>query len=110
LETDDPLWSAIRAAHLRWSPDAAERFTPNFRWEPLGHEVGTAQPLMQQGVAGAVHTVPTVHTEKHKTEHRTRAEARAAWEERAAILEYEGGLSRCEAEGQAAAELGFTPS
>ena len=107
MATDDALWNAIRAAQLRWSPDAAERFTPNFRWEPFGQEVGTDQPLTQQGVAGAVHTVPTVHTEKHKTEHCTRAEARAAWEERAAILEYEGGLSRREAEYQAAAELGF---
>ena len=110
MATDDPLWDAIRAAHAAWAAEGAGRLPPKFEWQPLGGEVVTDQALIGQGVAGAVTTVATVATEKHKTEHCARAEARAAWEERAAILEYSGGLSRAEAERRATVEMGFEPS
>ena len=40
----------------------------------------------------------------------TAEEHRIEWEERAAILEYEGRLSRDAAERQATLELGYRPS
>ncbi len=54
-----------------------------------------------------VPTVPTVPTSGEKGRVcATGGEASGAWEERAAILEYDGGFSRAEAERRALAELG----
>lgn len=41
---------------------------------------------------------------------RALADAIGSWEERAAILEYEAGMRRVEAEARATAELGYAPA
>jgi hypothetical protein len=105
LATEGPLWRAIRATHERWTPGAPEQFPPPPRWELQKAPVGTEKPPLDQQVARAVPTVPTVPTEKQKECARTGAEARGAWEERAAILEFDGGFSRAEAERLATEEL-----
>jgi hypothetical protein len=111
LATDDPLWKAIRAAHERWSPETAERFPPPPEWEPADAEVGTENGQAGQELTAPVPTVPTVPTLPDEFRRATRAERlaeeRAAWEERAAILEFDAGLGREEAERQAAEELGY---
>jgi hypothetical protein len=111
LATDDPLWAAIRAAHQRWSPDTAERFPPPPEWEPPEVVVGTGNSEADQELTNPVPTVPTVPTVQEEFRRQTRAERlaeeRAAWEERAAVLEFEGGLDRAAAEQLAAEELGY---
>ncbi len=109
MATDDPLWMAIKAAHEWVSPDGVKRFPPNPRWEPSAASVGTENDALDQSLKEPVPTVPTVPTEKQK-ERASAADGVAAdawWtrEERAAILEFEGGFSRIEAERRAAEEL-----
>ena len=107
VQGDSALSVAIRAAHRQWSSEGKDRLPPKFEWEPRAGEVATGQTLADQGVASTVTSVTSVTTEKHKTEHCARAEALAVWEERAAILEFDGGFSRREAEQSATIELGF---
>ncbi len=78
MANDDPLHAAIKAAHARWSPKMAGRLRPNPKFEPLGEAA--------KGDEAA-------------------AEAHAAWLERSAILEYDGGLSRSEADRKATLDL-----
>lgn len=61
-------------------------------------EVGRRKP----SIHGAVPRVPPVPPKKQITENE-----REAFEERAAIMEFDGGLSRAEAERWAAASLGY---
>ena len=63
--------------------------------------MGTEKAELKQGVRPAVPTVPTVPTPKQIEDTRELAD----WEERAAILEFDGGFSRAEAESLALAEL-----
>lgn len=113
METEDPLWAVLKAAHAALSPAEAERFPPVPRWEPQEPEVGTAKAEPNQHVVGAVPTVPTVPTEKDNVSHCTgpeaAADAWAAWHERAGIREFDGGVSRVEAEAGTVAELGPAP-
>lgn len=109
--TDDLLWKAIRSANERWSLGGAVEFPPPPRWEPLEAAVGTDEhqcfPLLREPVP-TVPTVPTAESEGRNAERRERVAAlRMDWEERAAILEYDCGLTRVEAEAQAAEELGL---
>ena len=71
--------------------------------------VGTDKDISDQYVSGAVPTVPTVPTKKEKECTRGSEggdlEVRADWEERAAILEFDCGLSRADAEARARGEL-----
>ena len=84
------------------------------RWEPLSTPLGTDKDLSDQTLSRPVPTVPTVPSEKQDASHRTAAEAAAealeAWEERAAILQFDGGWSRAEAEHKASEELGTPPA
>ena len=109
LATDDPLWSAIQSARAKWSPDAPERSPLKSPWGPLAPSGGDRQPLMAQGFAAAVPTVPTVPTENKYIPPRTPADVLHDWEERAAIIEYEGGYSRADAERMATEALGSLP-
>ena len=117
--------AAILAAHARWSASPAERFPVNSDWEPPAADLGTAKASPDQSLAGPVPRVPRVPSEKQHRSHRTgstetadatglrggaSAEAWAAWLERAAIREYEGGMSRAEAEVRTALELGPCPA
>jgi len=109
--TDDLLWRAIRSANERWSPSGPVEFPPPPRWEPPPEPVGTEIKQSFHAFSAPVPTVPTVPTAKGEEWSAERREREAAlrmdWEERAAILEYCCGLTRVEAEAQAAEELGF---
>lgn len=102
MAIEDPLWRAIRAAHERWSPDTAARFPPSRQWEPGEPELGTEKAAFDQELTAAVPGVPAVPGVSEE-------EARMEWEERAAILEFEGGFARAEAERRATRELGGCP-
>lgn len=105
LVAENPLWDAIRAAHERWSPSTLERFPPLTEWEPSQADVGTAIDIFNQIDRPSVPTVPTVPTLKQGDwgwEAQPTVEELAIWEERAAILEFDGGLDRETAERLAA--------
>lgn len=105
LKTADPLWDAIRAAHERWSPDTAKQFPPAPEWEPAICEAGTGFPIENQRVNRADPTAPTVPTpleDEWGWVPTSSVEECAEREERAAILEFEGGLDRETAERLAA--------
>ena len=113
METEDPLWAVLKAAHAALSPATAEWFPPVPRWEPRESEVGTAKTEPNQHVVGAVPTVPKVPTENDNVSQWSGPEAADdAWatlQERAGIREYEGGMSRGEAEAATVVELGKSP-
>lgn len=113
MATDDPLWRAIQAAHARWSLGGLERFPPAPVWEPEVPAVGTQEAEGKQSDKASVPTVPTVPAlceELGTAPPLGAADARALWEERAAIKEFCGGMSREAAERGAALELGLPPS
>lgn len=88
---DDVLWSLWGTGSFcsHRSSVGTERA---IRWEQEIH-----QPY--QNVTTSVPTVPTTLDIDTGTDGRSDVgEACAAWEERAAILEFEGGMSRAEAE------------
>jgi len=94
-------------------PDAPGVVPTKIDREPFSAEVGTEKGSNDQCFTGAVPTVPTVPTILE--DNRVRApmmsddDHRAAWEERAAVLEFCGGFNRLEAEIRASAELGYSP-
>jgi hypothetical protein len=110
LSIDDHLYEILKAAHARWSPDTLDRFPPKSRWEPPTGAVGTEIPSRDQPLAPRVPTVPTVPTEIETPPPRSAGDAHGDWEERAAILEFEGGLPRAAAEARATAEAWDYPS
>jgi hypothetical protein len=61
--------------------------------------------MEKEELAGAVPDVTGVPADFEKEEARGVEDARAEWEERAAILEFDGGHSRAEAERRAMAEV-----
>lgn len=99
---DDLLWAAIRAAHARWSPGSMELFPPSPRWEQQAGLVGVDIAVSDQAVACPGPTDPTDPTEKQDEwvwpPPDDDPNGMGDWEERAAILEFDAGLSRCEAE------------
>lgn len=112
MATDDPLWRAIAAARARWSPEAPPLSPPPTEWgqpSPLG---GDGKGQSRQGFARSVPTVPGVTTEKQDASPRTPQEAAldawGEWQERAAILEYEGQHARAWAEALASLECGYS--
>ncbi len=86
-----------------------ERFPPPRGWEPSAEPVGTENASPDQTDGGPAPRVPTVPTENEEVA-QSEADVWAAWEERAAILEYDGDFERAEAEARATAELGYRPS
>jgi hypothetical protein len=92
---ETPLRAALIRAHARWARVA--EFPPAVEWVPLAGTVGTNDSQLKQRLEATVPTVPTVPTE-------TEGGATAAppmtadEEERAAILEFDGGLDRPTAE------------
>lgn len=107
--------AAVLAAHAGWA-GPAERFPVIPDWEPPAADVGPAKSELDQIIAGAVPRVPRVPSGKRYRSHvsaapetNPEAEAWATWVERAAIREYDGGMSRAEAETFAALELGPCP-
>lgn len=113
MATDDALQAAILASHVRWSATPDERFPVSPGWEPLSSDLGTENHSLNPGVDGSVPSVPTVPNQIRDSRHRTtspdEAEALVTWLERAAIHEYDGGMSRAEAEARTALELGPRP-
>lgn len=109
MGTDDPLAEALRKAYAALSPEGVERFPLKLEWEPLSHVVGTDKPQQDQGVKATVPAVPTVPTNFEYIQHCTPEEALAAWDERAAIREFDGGMSRETAEELTTCELGPRP-
>ena len=110
---DDPLWAAIKAAHERWSPGSSERFPPAPEWELAAGNLGTEEDEPDQALSLPVPSVPAVPGVIEEYGRPARAEPGAEecidWEERAGVLEYEGGLSRAEAERLALAEVSAFP-
>ncbi len=109
----DPFAEALRAAYLATPGAALQRFPVENHWEPLADELGTEKPYSDQSVKSKVPTVPRVPTENGTMPRRIPTEATsttlAAWDERAAIREYDGGMSRREAELHTTMELGPRP-
>lgn len=69
-------------------------------------EVGTRNSSANQTDGGSVPTGPTVPTAGEDTrQHADEADRLAAYEERAAIMEFDGGLDRQEAERRASREF-----
>ena len=110
----DPLVEAVRAIHERWPEAASERFPVILDWEPQAVDVGTTKSQIDQSTSGAVPAVPRVPSENEYSSHCTaRAclfDRWAAWIERAAIREHDGGMSRSEADVATALELGPCPA
>lgn len=113
--TDDAFQRALQAAYQALG-GAADRFPPPRPWEPLAGDLGTEEGHQNQEVAAAVPTVPRVPTEKQDRDARTltdepltRPVSWSAWQERAAIREFEAGLDRAMAEVLTAIELGPCP-
>lgn len=102
MTSDARLTAAIRQARERWASGSHL----NEGWEPQSEKVGTAFRQSDQALAIPVPTVPTVPTPERDTLSSTMADAHvsawADWVERAAILEFSGGLGRGEAEARAA--------
>lgn len=114
MATDEAMRAAILAAHAGWSAQAEERFPVNSDWEPPAGALGTAKLSQDQIVNGAVPRVPRVPSEKQYRSHVSpspeAADAWAAWTERAAIRQYDGAMSRTQAETVTALELGPCPA
>jgi hypothetical protein len=99
----DPITEALRRAKAVW---AADGFPAAAAGNPGAPEVGTVKSPRHQSLETQVPSVPTVPTPREKGRVRTSlAEVMANWEERAAILEYDGGWPRAEAERRASDEL-----
>ena len=109
----DPFAEALRAAFPSPPGAALQRFPVENYWEPLAADLGTEKPFSHQPVNPAVPRVPRVPTENGTMPLRIATEATsatlAAWDERAAIREYDAGMSRREAELHTAMELGPRP-
>jgi len=80
--------------------DRGDRFPPPASWEQAADVVGTEKPASNQGDKVFGSHVPTVPAKNREGAQCKAADAWAAWEERAAILEYDGGLDRIEAEAR----------
>lgn len=104
MEAEDPLRAALLRAHARWSTSSAARFPPPGKWVPLAGTVGTDEDQPEQTLTAAVPTVPTVPTEKEDMAQAS-PPLTPEEEERAAILEFEGGLDRATAERLAQGRL-----
>ena len=98
------LWRQHRPEVANAVPIAIER-------EPERKLPGTENADQDQTVIAAVPAVPTVPSVSEHQQRLTHAERREAeameWQERAAVLEFSGGLSREDAEQQAALELNY---
>jgi hypothetical protein len=100
------LWGRHRPGERAGSHPFPMGTAPAVEWEPENSAV-------KQQLTEPVPGIPTVPTEFDKGVEPGSAGCGLAgmveWEERAAILEFDGGMSRREAELRAAAELGFQP-
>ncbi|MDB5451894.1 MAG: hypothetical protein JWO33_472 [Caulobacteraceae bacterium] len=105
METDDPLWRAIVAAHVRLSPARLDKFPPAPGWELSPAPLGSANDQGIQALNGPVPTGPTVPTLNSEGDDEAINAARLEWEERAAIREFDGRQPRAEAEDGASADL-----
>jgi hypothetical protein len=116
LATDDALLKAILAAHAGWSGGVGERFPVDSEPGTVFAELGTGKNDKEQDVRGTVPGVPGVPIENSigrsataSPETNALADGWATWAERAAIREYDGAMSRAEAEVLTALELGPCP-
>lgn len=103
----DPLAGAIAAARRQFgaaAPASGNR-------ERGFAEVGTRNSSANQTDGGSVPTGPTVPTAgEDARQHVDEIDRLAAYEERAAIMEFDGGLDRQEAERRAQEDLGISRS
>ncbi len=101
----DPFLDVLRGAYEHHAPDRLAGFPTLPGREPRGGETGTAKLEGKPALGAAVPKVPTVPGfigHKGPTEP---PGGPGDWEERAAIMEFDGGLSREEAERLAWVEL-----
>lgn len=86
----------------------ADQSPPPTQWGPASREVGTEKGVSGQRDKAPVPTAPTVPTQNEKGPRSDVPDAHVSawleWAERAAILEYQCGRSRPEAERQATIE------
>jgi len=104
MTAEGPLRAALLRAHARWSTSTEERFPRAGEWVPLSQTVGAAELAPDQWLTDKVPTVPTVPTEKEDIAQAS-PPLTPDQEERAAILEFEGGLDRATAERLAQGRL-----
>lgn len=108
------LEDTLAALWRRHRPDAPGAVPSEIDREPISAKVGTKKAEPDQRASGPVPTVPTVPAISEDSPARARsldhAERWMLWQERSAILEFCGGLSRLEAEDRATSELGYRPS
>lgn len=91
----EDLVAAVQAARRRWSEGGSHSSSSGNR-PPVA--VGTQKPQLGQILTVDVPTVPTVPTDTDDDERMSGDAPWEAWEERAAILEFDGGLDRGTAE------------
>lgn len=97
MSQEDPLRAALLRAYARWSTGSAAGYPLADPWEPLAATAGTADRVKNQIDSGQVPTGPTVPTKNEGISQAT-PPLTPEEEERAAILEFEGGLDRATAE------------
>ena len=81
-----------------------ELFPTADKWEPKSAPPGTEKPTPRSKSGGGRFPGSQGSQRREDRAHHVESDAWAAWEERAAILEYDGGFSRAEAEARATAE------
>lgn len=111
--TDGALGEALRAAWASLSPGGLERFPVESDREPFSVGPGTAkaQEIPEVNPCGSrVPGVPGKNKDRSQHTHADGdADAWAAWLERAAIREFDGGMTRAQAEAVTAVERGPCP-
>jgi hypothetical protein len=101
---EDPLRTALLRAYARWSTGSAAGYPQSGPWEPLAPAEGTGEIERKQRHTPRVPTGPTVPTASEGMAE-VSPPLTADEEERAAILEFEGGLDRATAERLAQGRL-----
>jgi len=100
MAAESPLWNAIKAAHRRWSPDTAHLLPDTMDWRPAPALSGNP------GATGGPSAAPPA-TAAQRPESRligpSADDEAMEQEERAAIIEFDGGLDRQTADALAAA-------
>jgi hypothetical protein len=98
----DGLDAAIRAARRRWRGSGSHLSEGG---NPQTLKVGTEKAEPAQSPSAHVPTVPTDPTSTNRGRNFGRPPEVDNWEERAATLEFEGGIPRAEAEHLAREEI-----
>ena len=113
----DPMWAAILAARDRLSETSSERFPAEERFPTAPGTDAALRPVENQRVRPTVPRFPEFPAKlggpaqrPSNRETSVPADGWATWQERAAVREFDGHMSRLEAEVRTALELGPCPA